>query len=237
MSGWIKIDRGIYNHWIFKDAEKFKAWITILGKVNYEPSKVLIGDMLLECGRGESLMSLESWAQLFGAGWNKSKVRRFFKLLEKDNMIVTKSESKTTRLTVCKYDYYQGKRNDDETEVKHKQNGSETQVTPIKEREEYKEIKEEKKRELFLTWLDYRKSIKKGITNQQTLDRLIEKFNLHTFEQIQTVIDYSIDNGYQGLFWDKQTAQQSDNGLKRNSKGELYNPKTHLPDGRLKAAL
>jgi hypothetical protein len=47
-------------------------------------------------------------------------------------MIELKSEHITTRLTICKYDTYQGERNADETQVKHKRNASETQTTPNK---------------------------------------------------------------------------------------------------------
>ena len=120
MAGWIKIYRSIQKHWIFEDAEKFKAWNIILFTVNYEPKKVNIKNTLLQCDRGESLMSLESWAKAFGNGWNKSKVRRFFILLENDSMIITKSEHKTTRLTVCNYESYQDERNANETQVKRK---------------------------------------------------------------------------------------------------------------------
>ena len=96
-----------------------------------------LGNKLINCKRGDSLNSLDTWAKLFGKGWNKSKVRRFFKLLESDNMIVTKNEQKTTRLTVCKYDSYQEVRNADETQVKRKRNASETQVTPNKNDNNY----------------------------------------------------------------------------------------------------
>ena len=132
MTGWIKLHRSVTKHWIFKDAEKLKAWITILSEVNHAENKVNFGDSLFTVNRGESLKSLDTWAKLFGNGWNKSKVRRFFKLLESDSMIVTKSERKTTRLTVCNYDTYQDERNDCETQTKHKRNANETQVTPNK---------------------------------------------------------------------------------------------------------
>ena len=85
---------------------------------------------MLNVERGESVNSLDTWARKFGKNWTKSKVRRFFDLLEKDSMIVTKSETVTTRLSVCKYDSYQGKRNADETQVERKRNADETQVTP-----------------------------------------------------------------------------------------------------------
>jgi hypothetical protein len=130
MSGWIKLDREITSHWIFKDEWKFRNWIDLLTLVNHSEQKVNIKGTVLICKRGETLCSLDTLARR----WNcdKSKVRRFLKLLESDSMIELKSEQITTRLTICKYDTYQGERNEDETQVKHKRNASETQMTPNK---------------------------------------------------------------------------------------------------------
>ena len=130
MSGWIKLDREITSHWIFKDEWKFRNWIDLLTLVNHSEQKVNIKGTVLTCKRGETLCSLDTLARR----WNcdKSKVRRFLKLLESDSMIELKSEHITTRLTICKYDTYQGERNEDETQVKHKRNASETQTTPNK---------------------------------------------------------------------------------------------------------
>jgi hypothetical protein len=130
MSGWIKLDREITSHWIFKDEWKFRNWIDLLTLVNHSEQKVNIKGTVLTCKRGETLCSLDTLARR----WNcdKSKVRRFLKLLESDSMIELKSEHITTRLTICKYDTYQGERNADETQVKRKRNASETQMTPNK---------------------------------------------------------------------------------------------------------
>jgi hypothetical protein len=130
MSGWIKLDREITSHWIFKDEWKFRNWIDLLTLVNHSEQKVNIKGAVLTCKRGETLCSLDTLARR----WNcdKSKVRRFLKLLESDSMIELKSEHITTRLTICKYDTYQGERNEDETQVKRKRNASETQMTPNK---------------------------------------------------------------------------------------------------------
>ena len=132
MSGWVKIHRKLGCHWVFKDAEFLKAWLSVLLYVNYSEEKVLIKNQLFVCKRGESLRSLDSWAKIFGRSWDKSKTRRFFKLLEKDKMIETQSERITTRLKVCNYDDYQADANADETQMKHKRNASETQATPNK---------------------------------------------------------------------------------------------------------
>jgi|GEM_PF-2145496 len=140
MEGWIKIHRGIIKHWVWSDPDKLRAWIDILLTVNHSSEKVLIGESLFICKRGQSLLSLESWAKRWR--WNKSAVRRFFALLESDGMIERKSVKKTTQITVCNYDSYQEARNDSETIVKRKRNDSETKLTPNKNDKEL--IKNEK---------------------------------------------------------------------------------------------
>ena len=124
MSGYVKINRSVLEHWIFKDAWKFRCWIDLISLANYSEQKVEIGGMLLTCKRGELLRSLETLAQRWGC--DKSKARRFLQLLQKDNMIVLKNETKTTRITICKYDDYQSDENGNETQTKRKRNADET---------------------------------------------------------------------------------------------------------------
>ena len=140
MSGWIKIHRCITDHWLYSEKRtysKLEAWYDILLNVNYTDNKVMIKGKLYEVKRGESILSYESWGKRWN--WDKSKVRRFFNLLQNDSMIELKCDNTTTHLTVCKYDSYQGERNADETQTKHKRNADETQTTPIKESKEEKE--------------------------------------------------------------------------------------------------
>ena len=113
MSGWIKLHRTIEHHWIYNNSDYLKAWITILINVNYTPGKVLIKNELFEYNPGESFKSLSSWGKIFG--WSKMKVRRFFSMLENDNMIVTKRDQKTTHLTVCNWERYQNECYADDT--------------------------------------------------------------------------------------------------------------------------
>lgn len=58
------------------------------------------------------------------------------------------------------------------------------------------------KKEIFSKWLDYRKQIKKAIKVKLTLNSLVEKVNTEPLEKVEWVINSSIENGYQGLFWD-----------------------------------
>lgn len=129
--GWISIHRKMQEHWLWSEKRTFsnlEAWLDILMTVNHTEKKVLLGGLLLNVERGQSILSLDSWGKRWK--WNKSKVRRFFVLLESDGMITTKNEVKTTRLTVCKYDSYQENGNANETQTKRNRNANETQPTP-----------------------------------------------------------------------------------------------------------
>ena len=144
MAGWIKLHRSIQEHWLYTEKRKFskfEAWNDILLTVNFTEGKTIIKGKLIQIKRGESILSLDSWAKRWG--WDKSAVRRFLNTLQKDNMIELKNETITTRLIVCKYDTYQDERNADETQMKRKRNADETHLTPIEEEEERKEEKEE----------------------------------------------------------------------------------------------
>jgi hypothetical protein len=139
MEGWIKIHRKIQRHWLYQEKREyshFEAWIDLLMQVNHTEAKVLIKGVLFEVKRGESINSLETWSRRWN--WNKSKVRRFLILLQKENMIDYKSETQTTRITICNYDSYQETRNADETQMKRKRNADETPVNPNKNEENNK---------------------------------------------------------------------------------------------------
>lgn len=149
MSGWIKVHRQLTNHWIWEKPEYLKWWMDILMQANIEPKRVLIKGQIIEVDRGEVIYSYDTWANRWKI--SKSKVVRFLKMLEKDSMIVLKSETITTRLSICKYDTYQGERNDSETQVKRTRYASETQVKPTKE---VKELKNEINKDSLLSFVE-----------------------------------------------------------------------------------
>jgi len=128
-NGWIKLHRSLTEHWIYNERRKFsklEAWIDILMTVNYEDKKVLIKGKLYDVKRGQSILSLDSWAKRWN--WDKSAVRRLFNLLQNDSMIEIISDNITTHITVCKYDSYQGIENANETPTKRKRTANEIQT-------------------------------------------------------------------------------------------------------------
>ena len=173
MEGWIKLHRQIKNHWLWKSDNRFKWWIDILLTVNHSDSKVLIKGTLIECKRGQSIRSLESWAR----EWNISKgaVRDFFKLLQSEEMLATESLTFTTRITVCKYEDYQTEVHAEKTQKKRKGNAEETQALP---KQEYKEEQEEKEEKTNNIKFDFKQSvIDLGVEEQIILDWLIVRKN------------------------------------------------------------
>ena len=102
--GYIKLFRSTRNHWIWNNPYHFKWWLDILMTANDEDEKVSIGMQVIECKRGQAIISLSNWARRWGV--SKSKVQRFLKMLENDGMICLENVTKTTRITVCNYDNY-----------------------------------------------------------------------------------------------------------------------------------
>lgn len=169
MSGWIKIYRSVLDHWVFQNPDYFRAWCIILMKVNHEPKKVLINGKLLQCERGQSLLSLNSWVNEFGVNrWSLQKVRTFFNLLESDKMIVTEGMTKTTRLTVCNYDQYQDKQQTDNTQPTRSQHTVNTRLTTTKELKNDKNDKNDKKKN---------PTASRSVSENDFLDKVIKEFS------------------------------------------------------------
>ncbi|MDR3551262.1 MAG: hypothetical protein P4L31_07655 [Candidatus Babeliales bacterium] len=126
--GWISLHRQIQDHWIWQDANKLKWWLDMLMTVNSNPAKVNLGNEIYDCGRGESLISLQGWA----SRWHISKdaARNFITLLEKDKMIKRVSIGKSTRITICNYDTYQQPLHVKQTDDKRTANAKQTPSHP-----------------------------------------------------------------------------------------------------------
>lgn len=235
MSGWVKLYRDIKDHWVYEPNRPKtyrEAWEDIILNVNFSAKQSLIKGQLIECERGQSLNSLQTWASLFN--WSIAKVRHFFKLLEKDQMITLEGLQYTTRLTVCNYETYQGEATDEKQAeditghmAKHRPNAT------TKERKEGKEGKEKRAQpdalqfpftspSFLKAWTDllmlakWKKKPMSAI--QASLDQLSryeEKFAIKLIENAtagnyQGVVFSDTDEVYQK--WKTQTIPTSING-------------------------
>ena len=99
--GFIKLDRSIFEHWIFQDAEKFRAFVDLIQLARWKEEKLLIGNELVIIPRGSYYTSELKLAERWG--WSRKKTREFLKLLETEEMITKKGTTKGTMLTIENY--------------------------------------------------------------------------------------------------------------------------------------
>ena len=194
MSGWIKIHRQIIDWEWFTDTTTFRVFLQLLLKANHKEKKYR--GMVLKVGT--IITSRDILA--FETSLSVQQVRTALDKLKSTNEITIKTSSQGTIIEVVNYSKYQIATN----EVTNKQPTSNQQVTTNKN-----EKKEKNEKEVILdSWIEYRKSAKKTLT-QQSIKSILVKMENYTNEQCKFVINKSIEQGWQGLFWDNiQTIQE-----------------------------
>lgn len=123
--GWIALHRNIRDHWVYQEKRvfsKYEAWLDLLMDANHQNNKFLFDGQLIEVNRGEFITSVRQLCERWG--WSNTKVNRFLKMLEDDQMLIRKSDSKKTVITIVNYDFYQ-RHESKETTQKRQQNDAE----------------------------------------------------------------------------------------------------------------
>lgn len=194
MSGWIKIHRQIIDWEWFTDTTTFRVFLQLLLKANHKEKKYR--GMVLKVGT--IITSRDILA--FETSLSVQQVRTALDKLKSTNEITIKTSSQGTIIEVINYAKYQLVT----SEVTNKQPTSNQQVTTNKN-----DKKEKNEKEVILdSWIEYRKSAKKTLT-QQSIKSILVKMENYTNEQCKFVINKSIEQGWQGLFWDNiQTIQE-----------------------------
>lgn len=177
--GWIGLYRSLLRHWIYpknRPFTKYEAWIDLLLTVNYEDKKVFSGEDLCDCSKGEIITSqlklMNRWK------WSKSKLLKFFSVLESDKMCAIKRDNKKTSIKLCNYINYQ-----DFKEIAKKKKTAKKTVDDTTERlqkdttKEYKESNTTNWRDDFLVYLnDCRIGYESFMTNPELL-KIQQKLN------------------------------------------------------------
>lgn len=103
--GFIYLHRKIRNHWIFEDAEFFKAWATFLFSATHKDTKLLVGNQVVELKRGQFVYGRKAFSAKVGISENR--LRRFIKLLKIEQMIHQQKTNKFSIISITHYDDYQ----------------------------------------------------------------------------------------------------------------------------------
>ena len=105
--GWIKLHRSIMDHPLYH-AEPFtrlQAWVDLLLMANIDRRVMLVRGVRIEVERGQVVRSKDYLAGRWR--WSRSKVKRYLKLLEDEDMIVQQNTSLISKITVVNYDKFQ----------------------------------------------------------------------------------------------------------------------------------
>jgi len=181
--GYICLFRSIKKNWIWNDPIKLKWWIDLLLSVNFskEIQKINIGYDIFECGRGQTIKSLQSWSTDWKVG--KDTVRNFLELLKKDTMITTENFKKTTRITICNFDDYQTNLHDKQTQSKRKANAIQTQGDP--NNNDNNEKKDKKDNKNYITRENFILRLQDVFNGEETKIALLDFFDMRLAKKAQ----------------------------------------------------
>jgi hypothetical protein len=194
MSGWIKLHRQILDWEWYSDNNAFRVFMHLLLKANHKDRRF----KGIELKAGSVVTSRDILA--IETGLSVQQIRTSLDKLKLTNEITSETSSKGTIIQLVNYEKYQIAT----SETTKEQPKNNQQVTTNKNVN-----KEKNEKEVILdSWIDYRKSIRKALS-QATINTILKKMESYSNEQCKHVINNSIENGWQGLFWDKvQTIQE-----------------------------
>lgn len=213
MQWYISLHRDIHNHWLYQEKRvfsRYEAWLDLLMMANHAPWKARIWNELIDVERWSFISSelklMEKW------WWSKSKLRSFLDLLEKDEMLMKKSDNKKTTFFILNYNKYQlqetterqqkdrretGKRPEKDTNNNdNKVPSKEGTIIYIAEFSEKFQLK-------YKEWIDDRKIRKNPIT-EKAMELQLVKCRKWWEEKAIEAINIAIERWYQWLFEPKE---------------------------------
>ena len=209
MEGWIKIHRNITKWEWYDDSKTVHLFFHLLLSANHKNGNWR-GQ---EVKRGQFITGLHKLNA--STGISIRSLRTCLERLKSTKEVTIKTTTKNSVITIVNYDLYQGseftdKPTDKPTTIKRQTNDNQTTTNNNEKKD--KNVNNEKK-EIFNTWLDYKKESKKDVKNEKTLTALSNRFNEHTLQKCIWVVNNSIENNYAGLFWDNYKQQQQQKGI------------------------
>lgn len=149
MSGWIKIHRKLFEHWVAEEPEMLACWVHLIAAANHSDKKTMFNGSLIEVKRGQMVFGLNAFSERTRI--SIKKLRRYLDMFEAEGMLGRQKTNKFSLITIAKYDDYQ---------IQGSQGASKGQ-TEGKQRATSKECKELE--ELFTTifWPAYPRKVAK----------------------------------------------------------------------------
>ena len=135
--GYIGLFRSIQDHWLWDDkpVSRGQAWVDMLIWASHKDRETPVTDGFVQIKTGQFIRTLRQMGKAWG--WSTSKVHRFLDLLQEANMIRLENETRTTHVSILKYETYRELTMSSETRTKQRRNKDETKSRHNKEYNNY----------------------------------------------------------------------------------------------------
>lgn len=104
----MRVHRQIMDHWIYKDAEYFKAWMEMLLRARYlkDPGNEMVDGELITVHYGQFIFGRTKWSERLKVG--EQRLRTLLKKLQNEGMVtLVSTHRKCTLYQICNYENYQ----------------------------------------------------------------------------------------------------------------------------------
>jgi hypothetical protein len=203
----------------------FKIWFYLVSRANYEDK----GNFK----RGEVLVRYADISEACGA--TKSQVDHAIRWFKKCKMLATRKATRGMFISILNYNTYQNLDNyksDNSGDLKAKQKRNESDTIKKKTKNEKKtkkttplppELDTPEFQKAWGEWEQHRKELKKTLTPSTTIKQL-KMLAKHPVTTAIATIEISIQNGWQGLFPEKENDnnRQTTQANKRKSEKEAF---------------
>lgn len=205
-NGWIKLHRKLLdNPIVMKDSEYLAVWIYLLLNASHAEYPVLFGGKKITLQPGQLITGRKSIASTLCI--SESKVTRILESLKSEHQIEQQTSNKNRLVSIVNWEHYQQSEHQIEQQLNNNRTTTEQQLNTNKKNKNIKEDKEiiysdsQELNEAILSFIEYRKSIKKPMS-ERAVSLLLGKLNKMSGsiqEQIE-ILNQSILNGWQGIF-------------------------------------
>ncbi len=212
MTGWISVERNIFEHTFFarEPMSEREAWLWMLSQAAWQDTQHRVGGAMVDVPRGSFMTTLREMQAVFM--WRSdSRVRNFLKRLEAERMtertVCGSRNAPKTHVTICNYNEYQQRERTKDAPKTHRERTAErSKETKINNKQS---LSKESVRQILSSVVDletadsfiaFRKEIKKPIS--ESMAKAMAK-RLHGHHDPGAVLTNSISNGWQGIFPEK----------------------------------
>ena len=133
MNGWIRLDRGIQDNFLWQEPEALKLWLHLLMAASLTDKATAFNGKMLTIKRGQLVFGLNAASARLNI--SVRRLRKYLDWFESDDMIDKQVTNKFSIISITNYTQYQdtGKQPTSKSQATDKQRATTIQVTSNKE--------------------------------------------------------------------------------------------------------